>query len=186
MRGVRNNRGISLFEMLAAISIGSVLFVLCGQLFATSQRVSALNALAMQRVAAAVDTGELFAAAVRDSAGVVARAGEHETGPAKLVLRMDAPDTAPRYCVLAEGDRPGHWYRLDFELRDGAHAATRWVRFPLPLVQGRFEYDSGRPADARRVTFHYQLAREQGERDVPLPTHTRVATPRTRLPEGTR
>jgi prepilin-type N-terminal cleavage/methylation domain-containing protein len=186
MRAWRDCRGLSLFEMLVAVSIGSVLFVLCGQLFATSQRVLALNALAVQRVAAMVDTGDQFAAAVRDSAAVVARAGDHESGPRKLVLRMDSPDGAPRYCVLAEGERPGHWYRLDFELRDGGHAATRWVRFPLPLAEGRFEYDAGRPADARRVTFHYQLAREQGEREAPMPTHTRVATPRTRLPEATR
>lgn len=184
--GIRCRSGMTLLEVLMVIAIVGALTPLLGQLFVSSARLTSHNGLALERLEDKAMLGRMFVDAVRDSAGVIAQAGEHVSGADKVVLRLGATEAGEHYCVIGTFTQPDQLARLDFIFQEGTYTATRFVQYAPKVRSVEMRYDAPVPAQARWVELRYSLRPEDGERDIVTPTQVIRVTPRTLLAEATR
>lgn len=185
MRGSRcmygRNAGMTLVELLMVVAVIAALTPVLGQLFVHSGRMTAINGLALERMEGTAMVGRMFAEAVRDSAGVAERVGEHASSTDRVVLRLGEDASGARYCVVGMLGDATHLCRLDLLEQDGAFTATRFVRYPMALKDVEIRYDAAVPESSRWIELRYAVHPDEGERDRVFPTQVVRVTPRNRL-----
>ena len=173
------NRGYSVTEMLCVVAILGITLPVCGAIFTTGVRISALGALTLDRVTAAGALQREFVKTVRAAEGVAAEAGAYRSDGEQVVLRMPpAEDGRRRYVVfgpLADAERLA---RLEFALGGGREEVLKWTPYRMAFDRIRFSYDREQPKEARLVRLDLRRRPDPGESGKGRPVHRFAAAPR--------
>jgi type II secretory pathway pseudopilin PulG len=152
---MRNKRaGYMLIEVLAVVSILTVVLGLAGEILLTCTRLSAFGTRAEEQYRQTGELEEAFRAAVREASAVSPGVGNYRSGADTLVLEVPSVE-GRRYIVLA---RPGNAPRMSvlrLNEHDGALDSDYLSTQALPLQSATFEYDSAAPETARRITLRF-------------------------------
>jgi hypothetical protein len=155
--------GYSLIEMLVYVAILAVGVNLCGALFVTSMRLSALGSEKLERIQGAAELENEFREAVRSGEAVIPEFGAYRSGPGQVVLRAGAVDGAPRYLVLGAVRDAEHLSKLEIIDRPGKPEAAAFVTYAPRLSALEFTYDVDPPASARLVRMAFSGKLSPGE-----------------------
>lgn len=162
--------GYSLLEMLIVVAVLSIAINLCGSLFVSASRMSAVSTQALDRLGGVEELRREFTEAVRASAGVVEACGPYTTGAQTVVLRMPPVDGHARFRVLGTLGEADRFSRFDLEMVNGAVEPVLMVTYRQRVDGVAFSTGSG------AITLELKAKRDLKEKTGP--THTFVATPR--------
>ena len=110
--------------------------------------------------------------------GVAPRAGVHETGQDRIVLRMPSSDGAGRYAVFGAIRGEDRLSRMDLVDDGGTFQIERFQTYALRVAEPVFTVDPPQRGGAARISLEFQLRPDDGER-MPRPMkHHCVASPR--------
>jgi len=164
-----------LIEMLAYVAILAVGVNLCGSLFVTGSRLSALNTLVLDRLNGMAEIEREFTQAVRESYGVVPGVGNYTSNDVHVVLETETTKGQRRYVVLGPLHDEEHLSKLVLLERDGVLEPEAMTTYRLPLVRMDFSYP---PGGGRGVQLDAMTQRERGERRKSMLERRFVAAPR--------
>lgn len=183
LRDIRRDGGASLLEMIVYAAVLAVVVNLATGVFITSLRLGAFGGAALDTTHTTRELQRAFTDAVRASAGVASRLGDHQSSNTCLVLRMPpGPDATERYVVFGAFVQPDRLGKLAVAANNGAYAADSFVTYPREFESLRFSYDAPNPEEARRITLEIH-PKQQTKADEPR-TKRFVASPRSIMPES--
>lgn len=133
VRRKRHNAGYTLLEMLMYVAVMTVLVSLCGKLFASGLRLSALSTQTLDRIMDVANLESDFTGAVRGAQGVVPEMGSYRSGPEQLVLRVPAKEGRSRYIVFGKLRDARHLSRMDVLEQNGVFTTSRFVTYRVPV-----------------------------------------------------
>lgn len=162
----RDQRGMTLIEILAYVALTGVLFGLAMKVFMSGHRLSASATTVVDQFREQEAFRRVYTGAIREGAAIVERAGDFVTGDTAVVMALPASDggSAERFLVVGETGDPGTVGVLTvrkegdrFEV-EGSHA------LPGTFESVRFEYDGATPEQSRAVTLVGRFEAEEGAR----------------------
>jgi len=156
----KNNSGWTLVEMLV---YGVLLMVIVNagmKLSISAARISAVNALAKDRLLAVQDIDSAFRNAVRGASGVLEGAGKYNSSESVAVLRL-GNDAHVR--VLGAVFAPDQFSVLDLERVDGDWTIADMHSHSLPLENIRVS-QAADTAAPNLFELRYRVKEERGER----------------------
>ena len=173
---LRTTQGMGLIEVLISSALLGVLVSLCLQMFVTHNRITALNALHLNRLEGLRTVQDSFRESVREAVGIASGVLDYRTGPEQLVLRLPAHDGTPRYAVWGDLDGSDRLSYVCLRLQDPPEV-ERAIQERLPIENVQFDFGAAPPERARTVTLNYALKQDPGERPFhERPVHRVTAT----------
>jgi len=147
-------------EMIVYVAVLAIAINLCGKLFLSGSRLSALNTQALDRLLAVSEIEKEFGRAVHESVAVVPEAGKYHSGDQVVVFQAEPEEGAPHYVVFGAVRDAEHVSRMDLVRRNGNLACVRFDTFRQPLASIVFD-----TSNAPLVRLGVIIKKDSGERD---------------------
>lgn len=166
--------GTSLLEVIATVALLGILVSLCLKMFVMDSRLTALNALHLNRLENLRAVQHRFRESVRESQGVVEGVLDYRTSEDQLVLRLADMEGIPRYTVWGAFAEADHLSMLQVALETPPQVERlETLNFPVEGVGFTQDPSTG------LVTLRFSLKHDAGERvSTSVPVHEIRAVPR--------
>ncbi len=162
----RRNAGYTIIEMLVYVAVLAIAINLCGKLFLSGSRLSALNTQALDRMLAVSEVEKEFDRAVREASAVVPEAGEYRSGEQTVVLQAEPEEGSPHYVVFGTIRDKEHISRMDLVQRSGVLECTRFTTFRQPFASIAFA-----APQAPLISLEVIIKKDTGERNLRKTVH---------------
>ncbi len=162
----RRTAGYTIIEMLVYVAVLAIAINLCGKLFLSGSRLSALNTQALDRMLAVSEVEKEFDRAVREASTVVPEAGEYRGNEQTVVLQAEPEEGCPHYVVFGAMRDKEHVSRMDLVRRNGNLECTRFTTFRQPFASITFT-----TAQAPLISLDVIIKKDQGERNLRKTVH---------------
>lgn len=156
----KRNAGYTVMEMIVYVAVLAIAINLCGKLFLSGSRLSALNTQALDRLLAVSEIEKEFGRAARESVALVPEAGKYRSGEHVVVFRAEPEAGAPCYVVFGAVRDAEHVSRMDLVQRNGTLACVRFETFRQPLSS--IVFDASR---APLMNLAVVIKKDPGERN---------------------